>query len=86
MDTTKLREERARARAAKRQADVELFSFHERAIAALLDPVHGHDVRVQALATIALWERAPLPRPVHRRLARHPRSAASGGVGGDSAC
>ena len=60
MDTTKLLEERARARAAKRQADAELYSFHEHAIAALLDHVHGHDVRVQALATIALWERERL--------------------------
>ncbi len=63
MDRTKLLEQRAQARAAKRLRDAGVLTFHERAVAALLDPDQGRAVREQAFASIDLWERGQLCEP-----------------------
>lgn len=60
MNTTEQLERRAQARAAKRQADAEIFRLSERAVAAMTDPVHGCEVRARALASVDLWEQRRL--------------------------
>jgi hypothetical protein len=60
VNTTEQLELRAQARAAKRQADADLFRLSKRAVAAMADPVHGREVRARALGRVDLWERKRL--------------------------
>ena len=60
MNPTQLLEKRTLARATKRQAEADLLEFHRRAVAAMVEPTLGQQVRANALASIAVWERGHL--------------------------